>query len=1234
MSKSESDIIPEDHSIYRELEKRILVMDGAMGSLIQDYQLKESDFRGKRFTSFPHDLKGNNDLLSLTQPAIIKEIHEKYLEAGADIIETNTFNANRISQSDYHMESHVREINFEAARLAKEAVSEFMEKHPGKARFVAGSLGPTNKTASMSPDVNNPGFRSVTFDELVDAYAEQISGLIEGGADILVLETIFDTLNAKAAIYAMESTFSTLGKRYPVIISGTITDASGRTLSGQTLKAFIHSVSHLDVLALGLNCSLGAKEMRPYLEELSSGTHHYVSIYPNAGFPNQFGEYDQGPEEMAGYLEDFANNHFVNIIGGCCGTNPDHIREFRKVADKAERRVPPPRRNELSLSGLESLTIFPGSNFINVGERTNVSGSRKFARLISERNYEEALSIARDQVEGGAQIIDVNMDDAMLDAEKEMSIFLNMIMSEPDIARLPIMIDSSKWSVIEAGLKCLQGRAIVNSISLKEGEQVFKEHALKIMNYGAAAIVMAFDEQGQAATYESKINICERAYRILTQEVGFPPENIIFDPNILTIATGIEEHNNYAVDFIRTTEWIKMNLPLAKVSGGISNLSFSFRGNNTVREAMHSAFLYHAIRSGLDMGIVNPGMLQVYDEIPDDLLILVEDVILNRREDATDRLIKHAENLQDTSKKKEKVDIWREGNVEERLNHSLVKGITDHIEEDVHEAREKFDTALAIIEGPLMKGMNVVGDLFGAGKMFLPQVVKSARVMKKAVAVLLPYLEEERKGSDTPSNAGKILMATVKGDVHDIGKNIVSVVLACNNYDIVDLGVMVPAEKIIQAAIDEKADLVGLSGLITPSLDEMVHVAREMERNNMDIPLLIGGATTSRIHTAVKIEENYSQPVVHVKDATRSVSVASQLLSAEHKPGFVSSIKQEYNELRTSYKGAGNQLLYLGIDQARENKFRIDWKKSPIYRPANLGIQVFKDYDISEIRQYISWIFFFLVWQLRGKWPDILDDPKQGEEARKLYDDALNMLDWIEKENALRANAVVGFFPANSVGDDIEVYADEERSSVISTFRNLRNQQKKSDNALNFCLSDFLAPRSSGMIDYLGVFAVTAGLGIEEHLKEFEKNHDDYSSIMLKALADRLAEAFTELLHARVRKELWGYSKEEDLSQEDLMLENYQGIRPAHGYPACPDHSEKETIFNLLDASNNSGISLTENHSMFPAASVSGLIFAHPESRYFFVGKISKDQAIDYAARKEVSLETVEKWLASNLNYK
>jgi 5-methyltetrahydrofolate--homocysteine methyltransferase len=1074
----------------------------------------------------------------------------------------------------------------------------------------------------------------VTFDDLAEAYAEQVKGLIEGGSDFLAIETIFDTLNAKAAIFAIENLFRDGVRQVPVIISGTITDASGRTLSGQTLEAFMYSVSHLDVLAVGLNCSLGAVEMRPYLEELAGKTHHFVSVYPNAGLPNQFGEYDQGPEEMAGYLEEFMENRFVNIIGGCCGTGPEHIRAFREAADRAKVRIPGAVNRGLKISGLEALTVYPGSNFINVGERTNVSGSRKFARLIREGKYEEALSIARDQVEGGAQVIDVNMDDAMLDAEREMTTFLNLLMSEPDIARLPVMIDSSKWSVIEAGLKCLQGRAIVNSISLKEGEEIFKSQASTIRNYGAATIVMAFDEEGQAVDYRRKIEICERAYRILTEEIGFPAEDIIFDPNILTVATGIEEHDNYAVDYIEAIRWIKQNLPFAKVSGGVSNLSFSFRGNDTVREAMHSAFLYHAIRAGMDMGIVNPGMLQVYDEIPADLLERVEDVVLNRRPDATERLISHAETIQQKGKKDIRKDVWRESSVQERLKHALVKGIVDHIEQDVLEARGEYPAALEIIEGPLMDGMNVVGDLFGAGKMFLPQVVKSARVMKKAVATLLPYIEEERKFAGDRSTAGKILLATVKGDVHDIGKNIVGVVLACNNYEIIDLGVMVPAEKIIQTAMEENVDIVGLSGLITPSLEEMVHVAREMDRNGLRIPLLVGGATTSRIHTAVKIEENYSQPVIHVKDASRSVTVASQLLSTSQREDFTDRIRAEYLELRENYKGAGSQVEYLSLEEARNNALKIDWKNSPIYKPSSMGIRVFKDFPIGEIREYISWIFFFLVWQLRGKWPDILEDSKQGQEARKLYDDALKMLDRIEQENMLKARGVIGFYPANSVGDDIEVYSDERRSKVISRFVNLRSQAKKEYGIPNLCLSDFLAPRESGRIDYIGAFAVTAGIGIEEQLEKFQSEHDDYSSIMLKALADRLAEAFTELIHEKVRREIWGYVPDEKLGLEKLILEEYQGIRPAHGYPACPDHSEKETLFKLLNVPDNAGITLTESHSMFPAASVSGLIFAHPESRYFFVGRIGKDQAGDYARRKGTDLETVEKWLASNLNYK
>ena len=1220
--------------LYQELERRIIIMDGAMGSLIQEFRLSETDFRGSRFRDFPYDLNGNLDVLSLTRPDIITTIHERYLEAGADIIETNTFSANRISQGDYHFEEFVYEMNFAAAKLARDAADRFTLGDLSKPRFVAGSMGPTNKTASISPDVNNPGFRSVTFDELVEAYTEQAKGLIDGGVDILAVETIFDTLNAKAALFAIEQVSSEKSIKVPLIVSGTITDASGRTLSGQTLQAFLYSIAHADILAVGLNCSLGAKEMRPFLEELSGKTNHYVSVYPNAGLPNQFGEYDQGPEEMGIHMKDFLDHGFVNIIGGCCGTTPAHISRLSELAAVAKTRVPPQVPRELRLSGLEPLTVYKGSNFINIGERTNVSGSKKFARLIREGKYEEALSVARDQVEGGAQIIDVNMDDAMLDAEKEMVTFLNLMMSDPDIAKLPVMLDSSKWTVIEAGLKCLQGRAIVNSISLKEGEEVFSKQALKIKNYGAAAIIMAFDEEGQAVNFKRKTDICQRAYEILTKKVGFPPEDIIFDPNILAIATGIEEHNNYAVDFINTTKWIKDNLPYAKVSGGVSNLSFSFRGNDPVREAMHSAFLYHAIKAGMDMGIVNPGMLQVYDKIPPGLLELVEDVILNRRQDATERLIEYAEQVKHTRVRQKAGDDWRNLTVQERLSHALVKGLTDYIEEDVLEARKHYPTALEIIEGPLMKGMDIVGDLFGSGKMFLPQVVKSARVMKKAVATLLPYIEEERKISGGRKSSGKILLATVKGDVHDIGKNIVGVVLGCNNYEIIDLGVLVPAEKIISTAVENQVDIVGLSGLITPSLEEMVHVAKEMERNNLRMPLLIGGATTSRIHTAVKIEPNYSFPVIHVKDASKSVSVVSQLLSPDNHDIFIKQTRDDYQELRQKYESTKAQTSYLTIEEARRKHLQCDWKKTLIHKPSFIGSKVFKSFPIQEIRDYISWIFFFITWQLKGKWPDILEDPKQGEEARKLYEDAQNMLDTIARQNWLTANAVIGFYPANSIGDDIEVYSDESRSKILARFINLRNQVKKDDGQPNLCLSDFIAPKESGINDYIGAFAATAGIGIEERIHKFEQNHDDYNSIMIKALADRLAEAFAELLHEKVRKEYWGYVPQELLSLDELILEKYQGIRPAYGYPACPDHSEKETLFRLLNAEKLTGISLTENFSMYPAASVSGLFFAHPESRYFFVGKISVDQAEDYAKRKGTDLQTIEKWLASNLNYK
>ncbi len=1219
--------------LYCALEKRILLLDGAMGTMIQKYKLEEEEFRGERFKDFPYELKGNNDLLSITKPEVIREIHHAFLDAGADIIETNTFNANRISQADYHLEDHVSELNIASAKLARERADAFTLKNPDKPRFVAGSIGPTNKTASMSPDVNDPGFRAVTFDELLNTYFEQIEALYKGGVDIFLIETIFDTLNAKAAIFAIEKLNEKKNISVPVMISGTITDASGRTLSGQNLEAFVNAVSHIELLSLGLNCSLGAKELRPYLQELSEKTPAYVSVHPNAGLPNQFGEYDESPREMGIQIAEFINSGYVNIIGGCCGTTPEHIRKFADYAADVSGRKLPVYNRELRLSGLEPLRVYEGSNFINIGERTNVAGSKKFARLIREEKYEEALNIARDQVDGGAQIIDICMDDAMLDAEKEMVKFLNLVMAEPEIARVPVMIDSSKWSVIEAGLKCVQGKSVVNSISLKEGEKVFLDQAQKIKKYGAAAVVMAFDEKGQADTLERKIEVCKRAYTLLVEKVGFPPEDIIFDPNVLAIATGIEDHNNYAVDFIEAVKWIKNNLPFAHVSGGISNLSFSFRGNNTVREAMHSVFLYHAIKAGLDMGIVNPNLLQVYDEIPADLLKLTEAVVLNKNDDATEKLIEFAERIKSDKKEIQKVDKWRKETVEERLNYALIKGITDHIEEDVLEAHKKTGQALKVIEGPLMAGMNIVGDLFGEGKMFLPQVVKSARVMKKAVAKLLPYIEEEKGEAGAGESAGKILLATVKGDVHDIGKNIVGVVLGCNNYDIIDLGVMVPTEKILRVAKEKAVDIIGLSGLITPSLEEMVNIAAEMEKQNFQQPLLIGGATTSKIHTAVKIQPAYSNGVIHVKDASRSVGVVSNLLNKKNRKDYLYAIRNEYKALRENYSGAGSKIHYIPLEQARKNAFQIDWDRSPIYKPRFTGNKVFKNYSIKEIREYISWVFFFVVWQLRGKFPDILEDQKQGEEARKLFADAQEMLDKIIKEKWLEARAVIGFYPANSVGDNIEVYADESRKTIIHRFINLRNQTEKKDNTPNYCLSDFIAPKESGKIDYLGAFAATAGIGIEKKIKEFEDNHDDYSSIMLKALADRLAEAFTELLHEKVRKEYWGYVPDENLELEDLLLENYQGIRPAHGYPACPDHSEKETLFKLLNAEKNTGITLTESFSMYPAASVSGLMFAHPESKYFFVGKIGKDQVEDYAKRKNTDMFTIEKWLASNLNY-
>ncbi len=1124
-------------------------------------------------------------------------------------------------------------MNYKSARLLKELADEYSVKNPRKPRFVAGVLGPTNKTASLSPDVDNPGFRAVSFDDLAAAYKECVTALIEGGVDILLVETIFDTLNGKAALYAVNEVFKEKGVKLPVMVSGTIVDASGRTLSGQTVEAFLYSMANFNILSIGLNCSLGAKQLRPYIEELANKSYLYVSAHPNAGLPDQFGQYSESPEQMAGYIKDFIDNGFVNIVGGCCGTTPVHIKEISNLTQSASPRVVNPNEHNLQLSGLEPLLVYKGSNFINVGERTSVSGSSKFANLIKERNYEEALHVAREQVENGAQIIDVNMDEAMLDAEKEMVNFLHLIASEPEISKVPIMIDSSRWTVIEAGLKCLQGKGIVNSISLKNGEEEFKYQAEKIKSYGAAVIVMAFDEKGQADRYERKIEICQRAYKILTEKLLFPPEDIILDPNVLAIATGLEEHNNAAVDFIKAVKWIKENLPHARVSGGISNLSFSFRGNNAVREAMHAVFLYHAIKAGLDIGIVNPGMLPVYNEIPADLLKLVEDVVLNKRKDATERLVEFAEKMKEEKTAEKKKENWRKLSAEERLNYALIQGITKYIDEDTEEVRKKYPRALDVIEGPLMNGMNAVGDLFGSGKMFLPQVVKSARVMKKAVGYLQPFITEE-KSSAGLSAAGKILLATVKRDVHDIGKNIVSVVLSCNNYQIIDLGVMVPSEKILEAAQKENVDIIGLSGLITPSLDEMIHVAKELERNKFSVPLLIGGATTSKIHTAVKIAPHYSAPVIYVKDASKSVGIVGRLLNKKLKNKFIEETGKEYRRLEEDYQSATSGVLYVSLDEARKNRLKINWDNTIINKPEMPGVQIFDSYPICEIRNYINWTLFFTAWQLKGKFPGILDDSRFGPEARKLYEDANQLLDRLEKEEILQTKAVIGLFPANALGDDIEVYRDEKRKNLLCTFSNLRSQVLKNDGSPNLCLADFIAPKTSGKIDYIGAFALTTGIGIEEYLKEFSQNNDDYSVIMIKSLADRLAEALAELMHRKVRKEYWGYVPDEDLSMDELLSGKYQGIRPAPGYPACPDHSEKLTLFKLLKVTENTGMSLTENFAMVPAASLCGLLFSHPEAKYFMVGKISKDQVEDYAGRKNQSLETIEKYLSLNLNYK
>ncbi len=1232
MSSQSNQLAGEKCGLAQLLANRIAILDGAMGTMIQDYGLQEADYRGQRFANHPCDLKGNNDLLSITQPKIIRDIHVAYLEAGADIVETNTFNSTTIAQADYQLESIAYELNFASAKVAREAVDAIAEK-TGQARFVAGVLGPTNRTASISPDVNNPGFRNVNFDELVEAYIEAISGLVDGGADIILVETIFDTLNAKAAVFAIKRYFDEQNRSLPVMISGTITDASGRTLSGQTDEAFASSLRHIKPLSIGFNCALGAKELRQYIESLSGYADCYVSAHPNAGLPNEFGEYDESPEAMAKELDEWAASGWLNIVGGCCGTTPAHIKAIAQTVSQYPPRTPAENTHKQRLSGLEALNIDSDSLFVNIGERTNVTGSARFKKLILNGDYDEALTVARQQVENGAQIIDINMDEGLLDGEQAMDTFLNLVVSEPDISRVPIMIDSSKWSVIEAGLKCLQGKCIVNSISMKEGEESFKKQAQTVLRYGAAVVVMAFDEAGQADTKARKVEICTRAYRILVDEIGFPPEDIIFDPNIFAVATGIEEHNNYAVDFIEATREIKRTLPHCKISGGVSNVSFSFRGNNLVREAIHSVFLYHAIKAGMDMGIVNAGQLAVYDDLPEKLRERVEDVILNRRDDGTERLLEVADEYRGDGVKKANVNDmeWRKLAVRERLTHALVKGVNTFIEEDTEEARQGFERPIEVIEGPLMDGMNVVGDLFGEGKMFLPQVVKSARVMKQAVAYLLPFIEE---GQTEVSNNGKILMATVKGDVHDIGKNIVGVVLQCNNFEIIDLGVMVSAATILDTAMKEQVDIIGLSGLITPSLEEMSHVAKEMQRLGLSIPLLIGGATTSRVHTAVKIAPGYKGATIYVKDASRAVGVAQNLVSDNLRTAYLQQIDEEYEQVRERHKGKQAKTNWLSLADARANKTDIDWSGYQPVKPQQLGLTVIADQDLSVLRDYIDWTPFFKAWELAGSYPKLLDDEVVGETARALFADATAMLDKLIDEKWLRARAVFGLFPANSINDDdIEVYTDESRSEVLITLHQLRQQLQKPPGRPNQCLSDYIAPKESGIADYIGGFAVTAGIGIEQHIARFAAEHDDYSDIILKALADRLAEAYTEYLHQQVRKDYWGYASNEQLDNTQLIDEQYKGIRPAPGYPACPDHTEKTLLWQLIDPLNNAGISITESFAMVPTAAVSGWYISHPKARYFGLGVINRDQVADYAQRKGMTLAEAERWLAPNLGY-
>jgi 5-methyltetrahydrofolate--homocysteine methyltransferase len=1223
---------PSASALLERLGERILVLDGAMGTMIQAHALSEEDFRGRRFADHHRDLRGNNDLLSITQPDLVRDIHAAFLAAGADIIETNTFNGTAIAQADYGLEEHIFELNLAATRIARDAADAAMSADGDRPRWVAGVLGPTNRTASISPDVNDPGFRNISFRELRTVYTEALRGLLEGGADIILVETVFDTLNAKAALFAVDALFDEVGVRLPVMISGTITDLSGRTLSGQTVEAFWHSVRHARPVVVGLNCALGAPELRPYVNDLSRVAETHVSCHPNAGLPNEFGGYDDTPEHMAEVLGEFASAGFLNLVGGCCGTTPDHIRAIAEaVAGAGPRRIPEPPR-VCRLSGLEPVEIGPDSLFVNIGERTNVTGSRKFARLIIDGDYDTAIGIAREQVENGAQIIDVNMDEGMLDSEAAMRRFLCLMAAEPDISRVPVMIDSSKWSIIEAGLECVQGKGFVNSISLKEGEASFIEQARLVKRYGAGVVVMAFDENGQAETVEQKVAVCERAYRILVDEVGFPPEDIVFDPNIFAVATGIEEHNDYAKAFIEATRLIKERLPHAKVSGGVSNLSFSFRGNDPLREAMHASFLYHAIEAGLDMAIVNAGKLPVYEDIPAQLRELIEDVLFNRRADATERLLEVASSVKGQAKQKKEDLSWREAQVTDRLVHALVHGIDDFIIEDTEEARQLAERTLEVIEGPLMDGMNVVGDLFGAGKMFLPQVVKSARVMKKAVAHLEPFMQSEKSAGGEARASGKVVLATAKGDVHDIGKNIVGVVLACNNYEVIDLGVMVPASRILETARSEGADLVGVSGLITPSLDEMCHVAGEMEREGFQLPLLIGGATTSRVHTAVKVAPNYEGPTVYVPDASRAVAVVSKLIGADREQ-YAAQVSTEYAAIRKQRAAQRRGARRASLAEARANRLAIDWSAYSPPRPSFIGSRLLDDYPLDELAGYIDWGPFFQTWDLSGSFPRILDDETVGAAARELYADANAMLRRIVDERWLQARAVIGFWPAASVRDDILVYADEERARPLSTFHTLRQQMHRDRERANLALADFIAPSDAASPDYLGAFAVTTGFGLDTVVERFESAHDDYSAIMAKALADRLAEAFAERLHQRVRTEFWGYAHDEDLDNDALIEERYQGIRPAPGYPACPDHTEKKTLFELLDVEACIGIRLTESFAMTPAASVSGLYFAHPDSRYFGVSKVEKDQVRDYATRKNLSAAEVERWLAPVLGY-